>query len=183
MMTVTSASTLSSATTASALTSKAQNATGCRKEADMSKQKLHFLYARLSKDDGEDSTSLSIKNQRQLLTDCAEKNGLTSYRFVDDDGFSGARWNRPGWMEIMEEFEKYLITIAFYNAYQPYYKNHDAYSYNNPCHNNSLLPLIPYFAILFDTYYCFAIEFHIYINNFESNKPSLSIKSREIACC
>jgi len=84
---------------------KAQNAIDCRKEADMSKQKLHFLYARLSKDDGEDSTSLSIKNQRQLLTDYAEKNGLTLYRFVEDDGFSGTRWNRPGWMEIMEEVE------------------------------------------------------------------------------
>jgi len=82
----------------------------CRKEDDMTKQnlknqKLHLLYARLSKDDGEDSTSLSIKNQRQLLTEYAEKNGLTPYRFIEDDGFSGTRWNRPGWIEVMEEIE------------------------------------------------------------------------------
>jgi len=37
-----------------------QNATDCRKEADMSKQKLHILYARLSKDDAE--VKLRIKN-------------------------------------------------------------------------------------------------------------------------
>ena len=86
------------------------NSADCRKEDEMTKQsiknqKVHILYARLSKDDGEDSTSLSIQNQRQLLTDYAEKNGLTPYRFVQDDGFSGTRWNRPGWIEVMEEIE------------------------------------------------------------------------------
>ena len=81
------------------------NSADCRKEDNMKNQQLHILYARLSKDDGEDSASLSIQNQRQLLTDYAEKNGLTPYRFVEDDGYSGTRWNRPGWMEIMQEVE------------------------------------------------------------------------------
>ena len=64
-----------------------KNGGSCRKEADMksimkaNNNKLNILYARLSRDDGEDSISNSIKNQQQMLVDYAEKNNLTPYRF------------------------------------------------------------------------------------------------------
>ena len=79
----------------------AANVGGCRKEADMNKQKYTILYERLSRDDGEDSVSNSIKNQRAMLEEYAERNGLVPFRHVQDDGFSGTNWNRPGWQEVL----------------------------------------------------------------------------------
>ncbi|MCL2546217.1 MAG: hypothetical protein FWE06_03340 [Oscillospiraceae bacterium] len=43
------------------------------------KQKITILYERLSKDDELQGTSNSILNQRQLLEEYAERNGLTPY--------------------------------------------------------------------------------------------------------
>jgi len=67
--------------------------------------KITILYARLSRDDGEDGTSNSIKNQHDFLTDYAERNGFTPYKFVQDDGYSGTSFNRPGWSDIMADIE------------------------------------------------------------------------------
>ena len=77
----------------------------CRKEADMLKQKTTILYSRLSRDDGEDSVSNSIKNQVQLLEEYAERNNLKPYHHIQDDGWSGTVWNRPGWQELMAEVD------------------------------------------------------------------------------
>ena len=71
----------------------------------MNKQKLTILYERLSRDDGEDSISNSIKNQQNLLQEYAEKNRLTPYIHVFDDGYSGTGWNRPGWQKVIDEIE------------------------------------------------------------------------------
>jgi len=76
-----------------------------RKEAEMNKQKLTILYERLSRDDGEDSVSNSIKNQQNLLQEYAERNSLTPYVHIFDDGYSGTGWNRPGWQKVIEEIE------------------------------------------------------------------------------
>ena len=69
------------------------------------KQKITILYARLSKDDELQGTSNSILNQRQLLEEYAEKNNLTPYIHINDDGYSGANWNRPGWQELIAKVE------------------------------------------------------------------------------
>jgi len=67
----------------------------CRKEADMNNQsiknasKITLLYARLSKDDGEDGVSNSIENQLNMLRDYAERNGFAPYITLQDDGYSG----------------------------------------------------------------------------------------------
>jgi DNA invertase Pin-like site-specific DNA recombinase len=71
----------------------------------MDRQKCTILYERLSRDDGEDSVSNSIKNQIDLLEKYAEDNNLKPYRHIQDDGFSGTGWNRPGWLEVMSEIE------------------------------------------------------------------------------
>jgi len=75
-----------------------------RKEADM-KTKYTILYERLSRDDGEDGVSNSIQNQRQFLEDYAERNNLMPFRHIQDDGWSGTRWDRPGWSELMSEVD------------------------------------------------------------------------------
>ncbi|MDR3246557.1 MAG: recombinase family protein [Prevotellaceae bacterium] len=83
----------------------AANISGCRKEAEMNKQKITILYERLSRDDGEDGLSNSIKNQTTLLEEYAKRNGFTPYISVSDDGFSGTNFNRPGWQELIARIE------------------------------------------------------------------------------
>jgi len=45
----------------------------------MHTQKYTILYARLSREDGEDGTSGSILNQLNMLRDYAERNGFSPY--------------------------------------------------------------------------------------------------------
>jgi len=67
--------------------------TDCQKGAKMKTQKINILYERLSKDDEMQGTSNSILNQKQLLEEYAERNGLTPYIHIEDDGYSGTNWN------------------------------------------------------------------------------------------
>ena len=71
----------------------------------MQKQKITILYARLSKDDELQGTSNSILNQQQLLEEYAERNKLIPYIHIQDDGYSGTNWNRPGWQELITKVE------------------------------------------------------------------------------
>ena len=76
----------------------------CRKEAEMN-QKSTILYERLSREDGEDGVSNSILNQRKILEEYAERNNLMPYEHIQDDGYSGTNWNRPGWQKLIAEVE------------------------------------------------------------------------------
>ena len=78
---------------------------GCQKEQTMNAKSLTILYARLSREDGEDGISNSIKNQHDFLTQYAERNGFTPYKFVQDDGYSGTCFSRPGWNEVIADIE------------------------------------------------------------------------------
>ena len=60
------------------------------------------LYARLSKDDEQKGPSLSIENQKRILETFARDNGFLNCRFFVDDGWSGANFQRPGFMEMMD---------------------------------------------------------------------------------
>ena len=51
-------------------------------------EKLTALYCRLSLEDGRDNESMSISNQKAMLKDYAEKNGMTRYAFYIDDGYT-----------------------------------------------------------------------------------------------
>jgi DNA invertase Pin-like site-specific DNA recombinase len=67
----------------------------------MNTQKVNILYARLSRDDELQGPSNSILNQQQLLEEYANAHGLTPYIFLHDDGYSGTRWDRPSWQELI----------------------------------------------------------------------------------
>jgi DNA invertase Pin-like site-specific DNA recombinase len=71
----------------------------------MSKQKTAILYERLSKDDELQGPSNSILNQRAMLEEYAERNGLAPYTHIQDDGYSGVTFDRPGWQEVMSKVE------------------------------------------------------------------------------
>jgi DNA invertase Pin-like site-specific DNA recombinase len=71
----------------------------------MNKRKLTICYSRLSRGDATPGESGSIRNQRDILQDYAEKNGLLPTVHISDDDESGTGWNRPGWQELMSEVE------------------------------------------------------------------------------
>ena len=60
------------------------------------------LYARLSKDDELQGESNSISNQKRILETYAREHGFMNYRFFVDDGWSGAKFQRPGFTEMMD---------------------------------------------------------------------------------
>jgi len=66
------------------------------------KAPITALYARLSKDDEQQGESLSIENQKRILETFARDNGFLNCRFFVDDGWSGANFQRPGFMEMMD---------------------------------------------------------------------------------
>jgi hypothetical protein len=68
-------------------------------------EKITALYERLSVDDALDGTSNSIVNQQKILEDYAVKNGFMNIRHFQDDGWSGTRWDRPGWEALIAEIE------------------------------------------------------------------------------
>ena len=67
--------------------------------------KVNILYSRLSRDDELQGPSNSIINQQQQLQEYAERNGLVPYIHIEDDGYSGTRWDRPGWQELIAKVE------------------------------------------------------------------------------
>ena len=67
--------------------------------------KITALYERLSRDDEQAGESNSIQNQKQMLEDFARRNGLPNPTHFTDDGISGTRFDRPGFLAMMEEVE------------------------------------------------------------------------------
>ena len=63
------------------------------------------LYCRLSLEDGKDNESMSISNQKLLLKDYAEKNGMFNCEFYVDDGFTGRNFNRPAFQHMISDIE------------------------------------------------------------------------------
>ena len=77
-----------------------------RKEGTMNDNKLTILYERLSHEDGRENESLSIEHQKEYLEEYAARNGFTNVVHRTDDGWSGTRWDRPGFLQIMEDIER-----------------------------------------------------------------------------
>ena len=68
-------------------------------------QSVTALYCRLSIEDGRENESMSISNQKALLRDFAEKNGLLDYEFYVDDGYTGRNFNRPSFQRMIADIE------------------------------------------------------------------------------
>ena len=66
---------------------------------------LTALYCRLSLEDGKDNESMSISNQKLLLKDYAEKNGMFNCEYYVDDGFTGRNFNRPAFQRMISDIE------------------------------------------------------------------------------
>ena len=71
----------------------------------LSNQKITALYCRISLDDGSQNESMSISNQKLLLKDYAEKNGMPRYEYYVDDGYTGRNFNRPSFKRLIADIE------------------------------------------------------------------------------
>ena len=71
----------------------------------MRNEKITPLYEQLSRDDELQGESNSISNQKKMLEDYARRNGLPNPTHFTDDGVSGTRFDRPGFLAMMEEVE------------------------------------------------------------------------------
>ena len=69
----------------------------------MRNEKITPLYERLSRDDELQGESNSISNQKKMLEDYARRNGLPNPTHFTDDGVSGTRFDRPGFLAMMAE--------------------------------------------------------------------------------
>ena len=67
--------------------------------------KITALYCRLSHDDMLQGDSNSIRNQKQILSDYADKNGYSNCQFYVDDGISGTTFDRDGFQSMIADIE------------------------------------------------------------------------------
>ena len=67
------------------------------------------IYARLSRDDGQDTESTSIENQRLILTKYVNEKGWTLHDVYVDDGISGTTFERPGVQKLLDDAKNGII--------------------------------------------------------------------------
>ena len=70
------------------------------------------LYCRLSRDDGTESESNSIGNQKKLLSQKAKEMGLTDTKYYVDDGYTGTNFTRPGFQQLIDDIEIGLVSAV-----------------------------------------------------------------------
>lgn len=69
------------------------------------KNKITALYERLSHDDELQGESNSISNQKKILEEYAQRNGFSNFVHFTDDGISGLRFDRPGFVQMLDEIQ------------------------------------------------------------------------------
>ena len=69
------------------------------------------IYMRLSRDDERAGESLSIENQRAILTEYISKQGWTVYDEYVDDGVSGVSFDRPGVQRLLDDAKTGKINL------------------------------------------------------------------------
>lgn len=70
-----------------------------------SNQKITALYCRLSLEDGGNAESMSISNQKLMLAEYAERNGMFQHEYYVDDGYTGRNFNRPAFQRMIADIE------------------------------------------------------------------------------
>jgi DNA invertase Pin-like site-specific DNA recombinase len=70
------------------------------------------IYVRLSKEDDRAGESVSIENQKLMLTKYVQDNSWSLYEIYCDDGLSGTNQNRPALQKMLEDIrQKHINTV------------------------------------------------------------------------
>ncbi|MGN0812868.1 MAG: recombinase family protein, partial [Candidatus Coproplasma sp.] len=67
------------------------------------------MYVRLSRDDERAGESLSIENQKAILSEYIDEQGWTLHDIYVDDGISGTSFERPGVKRLLEDAKQGVI--------------------------------------------------------------------------
>ena len=70
------------------------------------------IYARLSRDDERAGESVSIENQKEMLSRYVREQGWTLYDYYCDDGVSGTTFDRPGLNRRMPRITRSTLSSA-----------------------------------------------------------------------
>ena len=70
------------------------------------------IYCRLSVDDGTNNESMSIGNQKSMLTEYVNKNGWNTEEIYVDDGWSGTNFQRPNFQRMIDDIERGRINCV-----------------------------------------------------------------------
>ncbi len=81
-------------------------------------------YCRLSDDDDQDGTSVSIETQKKILSDYCGQNGIQIYDFYTDDGYTGTNFNRPAFRRMMQDAEAEVINTIIVKDLSRFGRNH-----------------------------------------------------------
>ncbi|WOC74119.1 recombinase family protein [Intestinibacillus sp. NTUH-41-i26] len=67
--------------------------------------KLAFAYLRLSNEEARNGESSSIANQRQMIRDYCQRQGIALVREFVDDGYSGGNFDRPAFQDMLRQLD------------------------------------------------------------------------------
>ena len=90
----------------------------------MTHLKYVALYERLSHDDEQLGESNSIAHQKEMLEEYARNHDIRNFRHFTDDGISGTRFDRPGFMEMMDEVNAGHISKVIAKDMSRYGRDH-----------------------------------------------------------
>lgn len=69
------------------------------------------IYVRLSQEDMRTGESLSVENQKMILTKYVKEQGWNIYNIYVDDGYTGTDFNRPAVQRLLEDAKTGKINL------------------------------------------------------------------------
>ncbi len=78
--------------------------------------KLADAYYRLSVEEANGGESSSITNQRSIVRQYCEDNGITIVKEFVDDGFSGSNFDRPGFSQMIAHLKDGLCKHGYHQG-------------------------------------------------------------------
>jgi len=83
------------------------------------------IYLRLSKEDGDKEESDSISNQRALILDFLKSMpDIRVHQIRIDDGYSGVDFNRPAFVEMMEDIKSGIVNCVVVKDFSRFGRNY-----------------------------------------------------------
>ena len=82
------------------------------------------IYTRLSQDDERQGESLSIENQKNLLTRYATEEGWNIHFTYVDDGYSGTNFDRPAFQQMLNDIKNGAINLVLIKDLSRLGRNH-----------------------------------------------------------